>query len=165
MKLTNLFFISSLFSFIVSNSQSLVKQTLAIQGDSHAVYFNNKSFYLIESIGQTSVINTFNANSHIVRQGFLQPVSASVFFSDSKASLKATVFPNPFLNQVQIKFKEPIIDVLNLALYDVIGRVVIRQEYNPIQSIPLDLTNLSNGSYFLKIKMRSKVLSAKIIKR
>jgi hypothetical protein len=138
---------------------------LAIQGSSQPVYVNNKSYYLIESIGQASVINTFSANNYVLRQGFLQPVSASVFASDAKASLKAIVFPNPFLNQIQIKFDEPIIDELNLALYDVLGRVIIREVYNPIQAITLDLLYLSNGSYFLKVQMRSKVLSAKIIKR
>lgn len=165
MKPTNLIFIISLCFFKISNSQSLVKQTLAIQGSSQPVYVNNKSYYLIESIGQASVINTFSANNYVLRQGFLQPVSASVFASDAKASLKAIVFPNPFLNQIQIKFDEPIIDELNLALYDVLGRVIIREVYNPIQAITLDLLYLSNGSYFLKVQMRSKVLSAKIIKR
>ena len=165
MKPTNLFFIISLCFFKISNSQSLVKQTLAIQGSSQPVYVNNKSYYLIESIGQASVINTFSANNYVLRQGFLQPVSASVFASDAKASLKAVVFPNPFLNQIQIKFDEPIINELNLALYDVLGRVIMREVYNPIQAITLDLLYLSNGSYFLKVQMRSKVLSAKIIKR
>jgi hypothetical protein len=151
--------------FQLGNSQILKKQTLANQGSSHVVYANNKSYYILESIGQASIINTFSANNHLLRQGFLQPVSTSVFFKGSNASIKALIFPNPFLNQIEVRFDEPIIDVFNLVLYDVLGRIVMTQEYNPIQSITLDLFNLSAGSYFLKIQMRSKVLNAKIIKR
>lgn len=147
------------------SSQILKKQTLAILGSSHVVYANNKSYYFIESVGQASVINTFNVNTHILRQGFLQPVSASVFFVDANNALKALIFPNPFINEVEIRFDEPVIDVLNMAVYDVLGRLIISQQYNPIQSITLDLYNLSSGSYFLKIQMRAKVLNAKIIKR
>lgn len=151
--------------FQIGNSQILKKQTLASQGSSHVVFANNRSYFIQESIGQASIINTFSANNHNLRQGFLQPVSASVFFKGSNASIKALIFPNPFLNQVEIRFDEPIIDVFNLVVYDVLGRIIISREYNPIQSITLDLFNVSAGSYFLKIQMRSKVLNAKIIKR
>ncbi|GAA3626134.1 T9SS type A sorting domain-containing protein [Flavivirga jejuensis] len=143
----------------------LRKETLAIQGSSHVVYANNKSYYIIESIGQASIINTFNANDYSLRQGYLQPVSASIIASDFNTDFKAVIFPNPFPSEVQIKFKEPVIDILQVTVRDVLGRIVLNKEYSPMPSIVLDLNHLNTGSYLVHIRMRSKLLKAKIIKR
>lgn len=155
---------SALFTFYIGSAQVLKKQTLSSQGSSHIIYANNKSYFIQESIGQKSIINTYSANNYSLRQGFLQPVSASVFFNGSNSALKAVVFPNPFLKQVKIHFNDPIIDILDVTLFDTLGRVISKYKYNPVQYIVLDVDNLSSGNYFLKIQMRSKFLHSKIIK-
>lgn len=155
---------SALFAFYIGSAQVLKKQTLASQGSSHIVFANNKSYFIQESIGQKSIINTYNSNNYSLRQGFLQPVSASAFFNGSNSALNAIVFPNPFFKQVEIRFNDPVIDILDVTLFDTLGRVISKYEYNPVQHIVIDVDNLSAGNYFLKIKMRSKFLHAKIIK-
>ena len=53
-----------LLTFFSGFGQILKKETLALQGSSHFVYANNKSYFLQESIGQASVIRTFNTNNY-----------------------------------------------------------------------------------------------------
>ncbi|TGV04742.1 T9SS type A sorting domain-containing protein [Flavivirga rizhaonensis] len=160
-----IFFIAFVFAFYFGNAQMLRKQTLASQGSSHVVYTNNKSYYIIESIGQASIINTYEANNYSLRQGYLQPVSASIVVNGFNADFKAVIFPNPFSSEVQIKFKEPVIDILQVTVRDVLGRIVLNQRYNPMQSIVLNLDHLNIGSYSVHVSMRSKLLKSKIIKR
>lgn len=160
----SLFYLFIAFVSQFGNAQGLQKQTLVSQGSSHPVYVNSKCYYIIESIGQAGVINTYTANNYDLRQGFLQPVSASVI-SNSSIDFRALLFPNPILREVTVKFKNPVIDVLQVALRDVLGRIVFSQQFNPSQSISLNLDNLTAGSYLLQIRMRSKVFKAKIIKR
>ncbi|MDO5968804.1 T9SS type A sorting domain-containing protein [Flavivirga aquimarina] len=160
-----LFFIVFVCVFHLSNAQVLRKQTLASQGSSHVVFADNKSYYIIESIGQASIINTFNANNHSLRQGYIQPVSASIVVNGFNTDFKAVIFPNPYSSEVQIKFKEPVIDILQVTIRDVLGRIILSQQYDPLQLITLNLSHLTIGSYLVHIRMRSKVLKSKIIKR
>ncbi|GAA3640777.1 T9SS type A sorting domain-containing protein [Flavivirga jejuensis] len=161
----NLLFFFIIIVYQFGNTQSLKKQTLGNQGASHFVYTNNKSYYILESIGQASVTHTFNANNYSLRQGYLQPVSASLISIDSNTDIEAVIFPNPFSSKVEVKFKKPIIDILQVTLRDVLGRIILNKQFSPMQSIVLNLNNLNTGTYLIQIRMRSKLLNAKIIKR
>ncbi len=154
-----------LMCFQFMNAQILKKETLTNQGSSHFVNANNKSYFIQESIGQASVIRTFNTSNYSLRQGFLQPISASQLNGGTTTNLDAVVYPNPFINQINISFNEPIIDVLKVFIYDVLGRIVYQNVYNASQTIQLTVNNISTGNYFLKVNMRSKLLYAKLIKR
>ncbi|WP_160289459.1 T9SS type A sorting domain-containing protein [Psychroserpens mesophilus] len=155
-----LFFLLSAQCF----TQSLKKETLTNQGSSHFVYANNKSFYIQESIGQTSVIRTFNAQNYSLRQGFLQPVHASFLNDNSDSNLDAVVFPNPFSQSITIIFNEPIFDELTVYVSDVMGRTVHSQIYHPTQNLTIQLSNVANGVYVLHVRMRQKIMITKIIK-
>lgn len=145
-------------------AQILKKQTLASQGSSHFVYANNKSYFLQESIGQASVINSYITNNHSLRQGFLQPISATIISEHLDESLDGFIYPNPFYDHINIRFDEPVYDTILVTMYDVLGRLVFSQEYNPIQLLIINFNNFSSGSYFLRIQMRSEVLVAKLIR-
>lgn len=145
-------------------SQSLKKETLTNQGSSHFVYANNKSFYIQESIGQASVIKTYNAQNYSLRQGFLQPVNASFLNDNTNSSLDAIVFPNPFSQFVNIRFNEPIFDVLTIYVSDLMGRIVHSQVYDPAQNLTIQINNVANGVYVLHVRMRQKIMITKIIK-
>jgi hypothetical protein len=146
-------------------SQSLKKETLTNQGSSHFVYANNKSFYLQESIGQTSVIRTFSTQYYSLRQGFLQPVNAAFLNDNITTTLDAIVYPNPFTQTVNISFNEPIFDVLNIYISDLMGRIVYSNTFNPNQILTIELNDVTNGVYLLHVRMRQKSLISKIIRQ
>ncbi|MEL6812456.1 MAG: T9SS type A sorting domain-containing protein [Bacteroidota bacterium] len=149
----------------VSFSQFMKKETLASQGSSHFVYSGNKSYFIQESIGQGSVINTFNTNNYSLRQGFLQPISASVLIDASDTSIDAVIFPNPFVNAINIYFNEPVVGPLDIKLFDLLGRRVFSQVYSPNPTLLVEIDQLAMGQYFLTVEMRTKSLTAKLIKK
>lgn len=157
--------LSYIFIFNLGFGQANKKETLSNQGSSHFVYANNKSYFIQESIGQSSVTFVYNAGNYSLRQGFLQPISPSGLQGDSDNDLDGYFYPNPFENFVHIRFNEAIFDTLEVSLFDALGRTVYYETYEPIQELNLDFGSVSSGNYVLIVKMRSKTLLAKLIRR
>ena len=154
----------SLGLFTSINAQVLKKQTLGVQGSSHFVYASTTSYFLQQSIGQGSVINTYHQNDYSLRQGFLQPVDASILTSDADNELEAAIYPNPFSTEVNIQFGEVISDVVQVTMYDVLGRLVYDTVFSPNQLITIYLDDFSSGHYLLSVQMQSQLLTAKLIR-
>ena len=156
-----------LFFLLISLSaygQSMKKQTLSQYGSSEFVYANNKSYFIQQSIGQASVIHSYQANNHELRQGFLQPIKASLINNGFDTTIDVSIFPNPFGNTIQVNFEETLVDVINVSLFHVSGQLIYRQEFNPSNSLSLQFDNLSAGAYILYGQMRSQTFTAKMIK-
>lgn len=76
------------------------------------------------------------------------------------ATTNYNIFPNPFLNELTIRCKEEIqmIDLFNLN-----GQLIISKEAHSANE-SLNLTNISEGIYFLHIKTNSNSFTEKIVK-
>jgi cyanophycinase-like exopeptidase len=86
------------------------------------------------------------------------PMCSSLSVEDYNFA-KIEVFPNPFLDQIQISSQA---DLIDLKLYDCLGKMI------PIKvndNTTIDTSFLSFGVYFLKIKTGTKVQTLKIVKR
>lgn len=159
------FFLLFTCSLLASGTaQSIQKETLGINGSSEFIYANAKSYFIQQSIGQSSPIQTFNANKHTLRQGFLQPVEAMLINNGLDLELEVTVFPNPFSNQINIQFEESLTDWIVVSVYDVTSRQLFRQEFFPEEQIQIDLENFPIGTYILHGQMRAQTFVAKLIK-
>ncbi len=108
-----------------------------------------------------------------VRDSINQAVIAAggimVGINESSASLKnVRIFPNPVLNKATIKLllKKPA--SISVSVFDVLGRVKYRlPEKFFAQSnikIPLDLSNLDNGVYYVNVAYGKHHVTRKIIK-
>ncbi len=146
-------------------SQFIKKETLSSQGSSHYVYAKNKSYFIQQSIGQASVIYTYTAGNYDLRQGFLQPVSPSALYGDANDPLNAVIFPNPFVNEINIHFGEAVNDQITILIYDILGRLLYERVFNQNQSIVVNVSNLSNGTYLMRVQIRQQTLIAKLVKR
>lgn len=153
------------FSSVGLNAQVLKKETLGINGSSHFVYANNKSYFIQESIGQGSVIKTYTVGQYSLRQGFLQPIDGSTLTSSEDDVLNAAIYPNPFDNEINVLFDEVISDVLYVTIFDITGRLVFERVYNPTEQLLIVVQDFASGHYLLNIRMRSQFLNAKLIKR
>lgn len=150
---------------VTTYSQTLKKQTLSSQGSSHFVYANNKSYFLQETIGQASEIRTYEANNHSLRQGFLQPISARIITDNLDSNLQGFIYPNPFENEINIRFDEPIYDTVSITVHDILGRLVYSKPHNPSQQLLLIFNGLSSGTYVMHVQMRSEIFVAKLVRR
>jgi hypothetical protein len=100
-----------------------------------------------------------------LRQGFLQPISPSALNGNSDTDLDGYFYPNPFDNEIHIRFNEAIYDMLQVTLVDVLGRIIYKNEFSPVQALDLNFGSVSSGNYVLIVRMRSKTFLAKLIRR
>jgi hypothetical protein len=80
---------------------------------------------------------------------------------------KLKVYPNPSGGLFHIDLKDWPAEELFIEVLDLDGKRVIVREYPASvfnRVIPLDLRQLSNGTYFVKAASRSRILTAKLVK-
>ncbi len=92
-------------------------------------------------------------------------VPSFVGLTEHKAS-DFTIEPNPVVDYLNINCTNPINSNLSFALIDVTGKTILTQEMISVsnQNHSIDVSNLSNGIYFLEIKVNSITIKKKIIK-
>ncbi len=147
-----------------SSGQGMMKQTLGIHGSSEFIYANNKSYFLQQSIGQASVINTYNANNHQLRQGFLQPIKAALINSGFDTTIDVFIYPNPFDETINLEFEEVLIDEIIITLHNIIGQQLYQEKFAPSENLTFQFHNLPIGTYVLRGQMRSQTFAAKLIR-
>jgi len=77
------------------------------------------------------------------------------------------VYPNPTSNYITINYTENGIfnlEDLTFSVFDITGKQVIKTSINSVNN-KIDLTNLTNGTYFLKVSGNDFSATQKIIKQ
>jgi len=149
-----------------TSSQQLVRSTTGVSGASSTVSINNKNYIIQQSIGQTSVIGTFETNDYTLRQGFIQPnILAKIMDKDIPLNLNAIVYPNPFTENISLSFDEDIRGEVTVSLYDMLGRMLFMNKYEANNNINITMKDLSAAHYILKVSANNRQFIKKIIKR
>ena len=73
------------------------------------------------------------------------------------------VYPNPTTGIINISSKNSTLKIESITLIDVLGNVIINQNIN-LSNTSTDISQLSNGLYFLKIKSNGMEKTIKIIR-
>lgn len=144
---------------------SIQRSTFGLAGSSRSLTTQKGSYYVSQSIGQTSVGGTSYKNGFTLRQGYQQPlISVKLSNPSSAGSLQAVIYPNPFQQAITIQFQSTISDQVSIRLFDVTGRAVVSKNISASQFTTLDLDKLSKGVYILKVSSGTKNLMANLIK-
>jgi len=144
---------------------SITRSTIGSSGSSRSFSLNNTTYYVSQSIGQSSVIGTYSAQRYILMQGYQQPLhTASSTGLVTEHKLRATVFPNPFSYFVNIQFHDQISSEISVMLVDISGRTMLSKQFAASSQINLLLGDIPNGIYALKISSGNKTFSAKLLK-
>jgi hypothetical protein len=150
---------------LVSSMVSLARSTTGVSGSSEIATARSKTFVVQQSIGQASAIGTFYTKGHIARQGFLQPqVAVYAKGITIPLSLDAMVYPNPFAESITIAFSEQINDIIDVTVFDALGRIVFSNSYSGGQKVNVDFFNLPPAYYLLKVTANYRLFMKKIIK-
>ena len=149
-------------SFGVS-AQMTLRQTLSISGGISKANIGSKRYVLFQSIGQQSVINTFNVEQKNLRQGFIQPLGPAALADDALV-LSLILYPNPFVDTINIDFEEEPVEGIYVSLFDMMGRQVFLKEYEISQNLNVPIGNISSGGYFINIQSGERKNVKQLIK-
>jgi hypothetical protein len=153
-----------IFLFFISKvvvAQQLHHEMISAQGGS--VTTTNGQFVRY-TVGQQSVTGT-SSNGYVVQQGFQQSNWGKIL-EQNTISIITTVYPNPFVNEVNFSFSTSPGEKISAYVFDVLGRLVYSEDIkNENNSIKLSLVHLSTAEYLVKLTSEKFVHSAKIIKK
>lgn len=123
------------------------------------VEIKGRSAWVIQSIGQASVIGQRQTSGLTVRQGFLQPKAA---VSSTRSAATAfpwdiRVHPNPFGEQLSIDAPEVEEGVLTIEVVDLSGRRIEQHQRSILATrVTLDFGHLRPGAYLLRLQIERK---------
>jgi len=131
--------------------------------------------YYSHVIGQASVVvGTSVKNGLTVRQGFKQPnlIARSIQKSGLKIQvaeenpIRYQVFPNPFIDQLTIKFSEQSTSPTFVAMYSIAGQLIWESTYpaNISEVKLLDFKQVKAGKYILHVLYQGKPYVEGVIK-
>ena len=149
----------------IDKSENFLRGTTAQAGASSELIVGGHQVVIHSSIGQTGPVGYASVDGVRTFQGFIQPsVLHKILTPETPTILEASLFPNPFINQLQLNFDFlPETDVV-VSVYDISGTVVWSNTFGSSNLITLEPSNLSSGYYFFKIECDNMQRVEKILK-
>lgn len=148
-------------SVLKAQTTHLKSSTLGSVGK---VEITNPDFIIRQSIGQSSVIGTFQNDGVYFGQGFLSGVVPTR--KSKEAPIKIIAFPNSFINEVRFKFVPGYNFDVGMTIYDLNGKMVFQEIKVPLNNeVEINLDYLSAGLYLVKFKFGNSFTQTRIIKR
>ncbi|SHH35578.1 T9SS type A sorting domain-containing protein [Winogradskyella jejuensis] len=143
----------------------IISSNLGVAGSSQTIETSRGTYKVSQSIGQSSIIGTYKSNGYYLRQGYQQPLTGATNINNlSTTEISAKVYPNPFSRQLNIVFTERIQSDISVLIFDINGRLIYNQNFEPRQDVEIQIENISKGTYFLKVASKRKRFNTKLIK-
>ncbi|WP_296682320.1 T9SS type A sorting domain-containing protein [Flavobacterium sp.] len=141
--------------------QQLHHQMLSSQGSSNLL---STGTLVHQTIGQQSVIGNYKFSNIVAGQGFQQSLITKSVTTSLSNGITTTTYPNPFVDQIHFQFSKPINGLITISIYDVLGRLVYKDQKEAIQDV-LTLENLhfSQNEYLVKLSAPNYKYSTQII--
>ena len=131
-------------------AQQLHHEMISAQGGSVITQNGQQVRY---TVGQQSVTGT-SSNGYVVQQGFQQSNWGKIL-EQNTISITTTVYPNPFVNEINFSFSISPGEKISAFVFDVLGRLVYSEDFkNENNSIKLNLVHLSTAEYLVKLIIR-----------
>lgn len=136
-------------------SVNLLRSTTSNAGSSVLIDNGDNKYLIQHSIGQSSPSGLAEQEGFVARQGFIQPYLLARL-AENPEPLGFDIYPNPTLGDLYIDLEESYQDDLKVRLYDYRGRLIYRNNFRNQQTIKLDLRDIAQGSYFLRVIVDGK---------
>lgn len=147
------------------NDINLPAESQDADGSNGFVYFKIKplSGYSVGTVIPAQAEIYFDFNAPVITNTFETTfVEENLSVSDSKFNA-FTIYPNPAEESVRIKFNISLNNNAEIEIYDLKGRIVLRNEVKTTSQQRIDVGNLSAGVYLLKLKDASRETVKKLI--
>ena len=152
------------FAISTVTSQEILRSTTSASGASSTILQGDRELVIQQSVGQSSVIGTFQTTANYVRQGFIQPPIEIKSINVDESDLDAVVYPNPFSSTITISFNEPVEGTISIYVYDLLGRTVYQKDVQAAERIEVQLEELSTAQYVLLVSTATKQFKANLLK-
>ncbi len=169
-KLLLLCLLTSIFCVPDAHTQTPVRLRSTLSaGSANQLITLSHHYFIEQSIGQSSVIGSFQSARFRLMQGFLQPLS-NLFVSGNDQQLKvqnllhARIFPNPFSGSITILIDEETEAGVYVDLEDLQGRSVARLLFEGSRGTLSLPENIPPGMYVIKLRSGQKQLITKLVK-
>ena len=104
----------------------------------------------------------FNSDSSVTRDGWVANVQCNPLSTDEFENQAAfTYYPNPVKNTLTLNAQNTI---ENVTMYNMLGQEVLSANPNSVDS-DIDMSNLANGSYFVKVTIANITETIRVIKQ
>ena len=151
-----LIFITPLLGF-----SQLHHQMISSQGSTNIT----EGIVVTQTIGQQSIIGNSEVAGLAFGQGFQQSIWTRLINSNDQ-NFMAEYYPNPFFDQVTFRFTNMSDEIITIDIFDVAGKQVYSKRKNVIEDkLILQLGNLSDGSYLVRLYNEKKIFYTKLIKK
>jgi hypothetical protein len=103
----------------------------------------------------------FSSDSSVQETGWSADVTcATLGIDDVENNASFTYFPNPVQNTLTLNAQNTI---ENVAMYNMLGQEVLRATPNAVNS-ELDMSNLQDGTYFVKVTIANTTKTVRVVK-
>jgi hypothetical protein len=166
-----------LFSFLAFHfccqGQYIQSATLSAGG---SLGGNDGKYYLSHIVSQSSILaGTARNGSTVFRQGFKQPFArrgvaeaqtSALIVAEPSPTIQVNVFPNPFVDQIILRFSAQTRIPTRLTLYDASSKLIWERLFpENISEIPLiGFEEMQPGKYLLQIFQQGSPIVKTIIK-
>jgi hypothetical protein len=153
-----------LLILISSNSDLLAQlhhQMISTQG---GVNKTQSGFIVSQTIGQTSVVGNYSNENLKLGLGFQQSTNSRFYITGINSETFATIFPNPFDNQITIGFNAQ--EIVSVTIFDMAGNLIYKNKLSFVsENKSIDVSYVSSGVYIVKLQSKSNISYTKIVKR
>ncbi len=161
-----IFMLKICFTFLIlfntATAQHLHHQMLSSQGKSTIL---SNGMLVSQTIGQQSAIGN-HTNGVTVGQGFQQSHWAKYVKSNTAVNIVTTTYPNPFITTVNFQFSQPIKETIEIAVFDVRGRLIFQDKKRATDSVlTVELPQLASSNYLVRLTAHNYTYYSQILKQ
>lgn len=155
------YFYLLLLSFC-GHGQQLHHQMIAAQGGSNLFH---KGVIIHQSIGQQSVSGNYSTPKAFLGQGFIQSLVLNSKKSFETNNVLTKVYPNPFVDQIQFEFSQPVSGFISVSIFDMLGRLVYSVKKESINNqLLLENLGFAQNQYIITLVSQNYKYSTQLIK-
>jgi predicted phosphodiesterase len=128
-------------------------------------YQSNYNFCKFNINGDILTDSTFDFNGNLVESFFIDK-SASAFASLNQHFNPISLYPNPSINEVTVKYKARACGEIHLNIIDINGKTMLSQKAEKTREVfeyHLDISALNKGTYTVQLSMGSQKDNALLI--
>lgn len=145
-------------------------QGLAVDGMGHTLYWidgGSQTIRRAQLDGANPEVLVTEGNPHGLALASTAGIIVDTESTEQSFELALTSYPNPFLNEVTLRYELPQPSLMQITVYDVLGRVMYTQQpryqHEGVQHVRVSTQGWASGLYMAQLVLGAKNLQAPLL--